>query len=359
MGICFNDITSLLYGWAMIRTITASILLGWETWYVTYDVNNILFSKWQHQLSLNFWMTLLLSTVSVWNMVHRIYDLFMLPRFVSRVESVIGRISTYHDIHRETSRSRNNCINFAHCTDLGNHVLILYWSLQQVVLQQQQKQEDGNDDSSSCMLAVLVSVDMILFWTVTTASLVVLLGVLLLASWSSTSRGCILPGLDENNKGKGVHQQQQQPSQQLSIDPNSSHLVCSCPSCNNETSLCFYPTLCRQWMIPVQDVLVQMGRPHQQEEAVNKNNNGDDSSVVRPSSNPSRGVVGVEEKQPKEGMKTTSTTTTDDLGNNKSDVNGWRCACEGGFLPPGLLKSFGGAEAIMRLGTGQCYHKQL
>lgn len=36
----------------------------------------------------------------------------------------------------------------------------------------------------------------------------------------------------------------------------------------------------------------------------------------------------------------------------------WRCACEGGFLPPGLLKSFGGAEAVMRLGTGQCYHKQ-
>jgi hypothetical protein len=38
--------------------------------------------------------------------------------------------------------------------------------------------------------------------------------------------------------------------------------------------------------------------------------------------------------------------------------NGWRCACEGGFLPPGMLKSFGSAEAVMRLGTGQCYHKQ-
>ena len=38
--------------------------------------------------------------------------------------------------------------------------------------------------------------------------------------------------------------------------------------------------------------------------------------------------------------------------------NHWRCACEGGFLPPGLLKSFGGAEAVMRLGTGQCYHQQ-
>jgi hypothetical protein len=35
----------------------------------------------------------------------------------------------------------------------------------------------------------------------------------------------------------------------------------------------------------------------------------------------------------------------------------WRCACEGGFLPPNLLKPFGGMEAAMRLGVGQCYHK--
>ena len=43
----------------------------------------------------------------------------------------------------------------------------------------------------------------------------------------------------------------------------------------------------------------------------------------------------------------------DDLGKN----NKWRCACENGFLPPGLLKTFGGAEAVMRMGMGQCYHK--
>lgn len=37
----------------------------------------------------------------------------------------------------------------------------------------------------------------------------------------------------------------------------------------------------------------------------------------------------------------------------------WRCACEGGsFLPPGLLaQSLGGAHAVWRMGTGQCYHK--
>jgi hypothetical protein len=41
-----------------------------------------------------------------------------------------------------------------------------------------------------------------------------------------------------------------------------------------------------------------------------------------------------------------------------SSVSNWRCACEGGFLPPGLLKSFSGAEAVIRMSTGQCYHKQ-
>lgn len=40
--------------------------------------------------------------------------------------------------------------------------------------------------------------------------------------------------------------------------------------------------------------------------------------------------------------------------------NQWRCVCEeGSFLPPALLKTFGPAEAMVRLGTGQCYHKQM
>lgn len=33
----------------------------------------------------------------------------------------------------------------------------------------------------------------------------------------------------------------------------------------------------------------------------------------------------------------------------------WRCACEGGFLPPGM---FGNMEAVLKMGSGQCYHKQ-
>jgi hypothetical protein len=39
--------------------------------------------------------------------------------------------------------------------------------------------------------------------------------------------------------------------------------------------------------------------------------------------------------------------------------NQWRCACEGGFLPPGLLQTLGGAEAALRMSTGQCYHKKM
>ena len=40
-----------------------------------------------------------------------------------------------------------------------------------------------------------------------------------------------------------------------------------------------------------------------------------------------------------------------------SDNNNWRCACEGSFLPPGLLKTFSRAENIYKMGVGDCYHK--
>jgi hypothetical protein len=35
-------------------------------------------------------------------------------------------------------------------------------------------------------------------------------------------------------------------------------------------------------------------------------------------------------------------------------TNQWRCACAGGFLPPGM---FGNVEAVFQMGTGQCFHK--
>jgi len=42
---------------------------------------------------------------------------------------------------------------------------------------------------------------------------------------------------------------------------------------------------------------------------------------------------------------------------SEDESNNWRCVCEVGFLPPGLLRSFGGAEAMFKMGAGQCYHK--
>jgi hypothetical protein len=44
----------------------------------------------------------------------------------------------------------------------------------------------------------------------------------------------------------------------------------------------------------------------------------------------------------------------------KTDVRDslkWRCVCEQGFLPPGMLQSFSGMESMVRTSTGKCYHK--
>lgn len=46
------------------------------------------------------------------------------------------------------------------------------------------------------------------------------------------------------------------------------------------------------------------------------------------------------------------------MENNNKNETGWRCACEGGFLPPGLLQNFSGAEAVLRMSAGRCYHKK-
>jgi hypothetical protein len=59
---------------------------------------------------------------------------------------------------------------------------------------------------------------------------------------------------------------------------------------------------------------------------------------------------------------TETSTRKEDAGDDKpgSAENKWRCSCEGGlFLPNNLLKSFGGAEAVFRMGSGDCYHKQV
>jgi hypothetical protein len=51
-----------------------------------------------------------------------------------------------------------------------------------------------------------------------------------------------------------------------------------------------------------------------------------------------------------------SDVAEDDTASTRSynDKSNWRCACEGGFLPPGL---FGNMESVLKMGSGQCYHK--
>ena len=68
-------------------------------------------------------------------------------------------------------------------------------------------------------------------------------------------------------------------------------------------------------------------------------------------------------KQPlksQEAEKASKSPKEEDDAEEEEDLfamnKNWRCGCEGGFLPPGM---FGGAEAVMRMGTGQCYHKKM
>jgi hypothetical protein len=49
------------------------------------------------------------------------------------------------------------------------------------------------------------------------------------------------------------------------------------------------------------------------------------------------------------------TTTSAAAATTTTTTNNWRCVCEQGFLPPGM---FGNAEAVLRMGTGQCYHNK-
>lgn len=65
----------------------------------------------------------------------------------------------------------------------------------------------------------------------------------------------------------------------------------------------------------------------------------------------------------KSDKKETSTTNSRTTKSNSTTTvaeqrTTWKCSCELGFFPAGMLKTFGNAEAMMRLGVGQCYHKQ-
>jgi hypothetical protein len=318
-------------------------------------------------------------------MIHHFHALVVFPRKVVSKEDPVSfvRLSASHDnlwripeSHGKIHQPHNT---IAYAMDLGNHVLMLFWSLQQAV---SRNQDDNDDNDSFSKIPIFSIVDTVMFWIKTAVSLLLplllLLLLLLLVRWrSNDSSRFTFPGMHQNNKAERVQHQHQPPPislPQLSINPNrknnSNHLLCNCPACNKETSFCFYPKLCRQWMMPLDDILVQVERlVVQKEEPINNNSNNNLLSLqLQLARKKARGVGEEDQNLPKDQIETTltNTTTTDDENNNyngntntnNSNTTGWRCACQGGFLPPGLLKSFGGAEAMMLLGTGQCYHKQ-
>lgn len=92
-----------------------------------------------------------------------------------------------------------------------------------------------------------------------------------------------------------------------------------------------------------------------------KSNNSD--SIMQNTNNYSQissSVSTVIKKRKESNNNNNNISTTATSNNNDGSINDgntWRCACENGFLPPGLLKSFGGMEAMVRMGSGQCYHK--
>jgi hypothetical protein len=51
-----------------------------------------------------------------------------------------------------------------------------------------------------------------------------------------------------------------------------------------------------------------------------------------------------------------TTATNNNNNNNNNNMNNWKCVCQDGasFLPASLL----GPMAVLRMGAGQCYHKQ-
>jgi hypothetical protein len=115
-----------------------------------------------------------------------------------------------------------------------------------------------------------------------------------------------------------------------------------------------------------QQVKTQIETPlsHERNETIVHENDvdkpsGDDWSNQASALGNGREIEAIDEDDPvQEGELHNSNRNAEWTTPASNNVSNWRCACEGGFLPPGLLKTFGGAEAVIRMSTGQCYHKQ-
>ena len=98
----------------------------------------------------------------------------------------------------------------------------------------------------------------------------------------------------------------------------------------------------------------ESGRDKNEKEISNSSSSSSSSSLDKKGSNDE--VKNNIEENEEDWFKMNDGSTKKTGSNNNN--NNWRCACEFGFLPAGMLKTFGNAEAIAKLGIGQCYHKQ-
>jgi hypothetical protein len=114
-------------------------------------------------------------------------------------------------------------------------------------------------------------------------------------------------------------------------------------------ALTFFITLALISLVSIQFLNLHLGRYHSSDlgEAVNDATGVDDGSEKD-----------LRKQDTACEDDTSSLDPSPELDEALSMASGWKCACKGGFLPPGLLKSFGGAEAVMLLGVGQCYHSK-
>ena len=89
---------------------------------------------------------------------------------------------------------------------------------------------------------------------------------------------------------------------------------------------------------------------------------------VLPGGDAARIPTGIEDTARSEPSSSAGTTRqlskgTPKSANNVNDDGGWKCACEEGgmglFLPASMRASLGGPAAVLRMGAGGCYHKQM
>jgi uncharacterized protein (UPF0335 family) len=277
----------------------------------------------------------------MWNFVAHLRALFLfssLERLESVAKSVhnnlIGDPGTYGMDHLLVY------------TQLGNHITVLRWCIERI--------QTSHHGMAGTLVSMVNQQGSIVIVVPFFATLVVAISI---GRWTSSH-------VDKNNSrsgGKAVTKSSWTLSLQSSHETLSAKLICDCPVCKNQTSFTLLPSLCHVWMSSFEDILKQIERIKKEREqkwqatleaASKMQGTAMDAAKTNEIVRNKKRDVNVNAE------KTDHSSSNNDNALTIDTKNTWRCACKGGFLPPGMLQSFGSAEAMMRMGTGQCYHKQ-